>query len=316
MKDRIAAILEYLERHDRYVVTGHVKPDGDSCGAVVALTLFLRAMGKEASIYAPESFPGEYRFLLEGVEPGKCFRDGRILLALDCGDIERIACDGDIDEKMVVNIDHHAGNNGFGAISLVNPDASSVCEIVYDMIRQSGATPEKRIYEALYVGIMTDTGNFTFSNAGASTFAAVSEIVSVIGDPSPLNIAVYSSKPLAKIRLTGLVMNRAEAYCGGKLLISTVTLADMAAYGIGENDFDGIIDRLRDVAGVEVYILLKEKEGGKVRLSLRSKGRVPVNGFAALLESGGGHSFAAGATSSGTLEEVRAETVKYWERIL
>ena len=314
MNKDIAEVLDYLRKNDGYVITGHVRPDGDSCAASVAFLLLLKAMGKKGAIFEPEAFPPEYRFLLDWIDPGGIPADP-VVAALDCGDKERMAYVPPR-ETNIVNIDHHASNDSYGTANLVRSGASSACEVIYDLYRESGVEPEKRFFEALYTGIMTDTGQFSFSNVKPATFRAAGDIIEKTGDLSWIPAAVYSSQEAGKVRLTGAVMERMRLYCGGRLAVSHISMDDMKKYGVDESRFDGIIDRLRDVEGIEVYILMKEKNEGQVRLSLRSKGSVAVDRFADTLESGGGHSFAAGATASGTLDEVEKMIKNYWEKIL
>jgi phosphoesterase RecJ-like protein len=297
------------------LLSAHERPDGDAWSSLAAMSHLLKSFGKDAAVMGDPARAREYAFLLNGLSFDTSVSPD-LFIALDCGARTRIAGGGMSEGCPLVNIDHHADNDRFGDFNIVEPRFSSTAEIVWHLSREWKAENLPRsFYQAVYTGMMTDTGNFTYSNTAPDTLQAASEVLAVLGDPAELHNRIYHSLSPERVVIRGRVMSRLRLHCAGKVAVSHVTLRDMEELGLTPDDLEGAVDGLRSVGSAEIYILLKEKKDA-VRLSIRSKGRVSVNGFASSLDEGGGHAFAAGATFYGTLEEAERAVEDYWEEHL
>ncbi|MBN2726056.1 bifunctional oligoribonuclease/PAP phosphatase NrnA [Candidatus Mcinerneyibacteriota bacterium] len=307
-------LLNVVLEKKRFLLSAHERPDGDAWSSLAAMTLLLKSFGKEAAVIGNAARAREYSFLTEQLSfdtmgPWDAF------IALDCGSKSRIA-GGAAPGAYLINIDHHADNDRYGDLNIVEPRLSSTAELIWRLSGEWKAENLPRdFYLAVYTGIMTDTGNFSYSNTSSETLKAASDILTVLGDPAELHTRIYHTLSPERVLIRGRVMSRLRLHCRGRIVLSHVTREDMEELGLTPDDLEGAVDGLRSVGGSEIYILMKEKEGA-VRLSIRSKGKISVNGFAASLDEGGGHDFAAGATFRGTLEEAEKAIVAYWEERL
>ncbi|MDQ3865863.1 MAG: DHH family phosphoesterase, partial [Actinomycetota bacterium] len=203
-----ATVAAALKAHDRFVVTTHENPDGDALGSLLATSLMLEAMAKDATMYLAGTvpFPHEYRFLpLELVRRGRAPEmDGRLLVAVDCANERRLGADWARlleQARFVVNIDHHHDNTRFGDVNLIRPDASSTGEILRDVMRELGVDLTREIAEALYVAIVTDTGRFQYSNTTARALRLAAELVDAGADVHRVFQGVYENVAFAKLKL-------------------------------------------------------------------------------------------------------------------
>jgi phosphoesterase RecJ-like protein len=204
--------------------------------------------------------------------------------------------------SLVVNIDHHPDNTGYGDVNFVDPSASSVALIIYELLADTGEL-SAAISSLLYIGVMTDTGGFRFGNTDARTLRVAAALVILGANPAGLANAVYGEQPLGRLRLLGLVLSTTETEFDGKVAVSVMTERMKSETGSTGEDIEGIASVGRRVRGVEVALLLRE-EDGRIRASLRSKGAVDVNAVARRL-GGGGHKAAAGVLLDGPIESAR-----------
>jgi len=280
---------------------------------MLALTLGLRALGKDAVMYltgrAP--LPAEYRFLsLTGLthDVPDDLAD-RVLLAVDCANERRIgedtvAVDG---AGLVVNIDHHHDNSRFGSINLIVPEASSTAEIVRDILRELDVALTPEIAEALYVGLVTDTGRFQYTNTTPKALRLAAELVETGADVHGVFQHVYETVQFAKLKLLARALDRATLYEGGRLVVSYLLKDDFAEVGAEEPYSEGIIDQLRSVEGSEMVALIREPprdEGPARRISLRSSHDEVDVSAVAREAGGGGHRQAAGFSSERSIDEL------------
>ncbi len=308
-------VVEALASHDRFLVTTHESPDGDALGSMLGATLALRAAGKDALMYIPGSlpFPVESAFLpLEEVlrEPPSDL-ETRVLLTIDCANERRLGPDDGLLERasLVVNVDHHHDNSRFGAVNLVVADASSSSEIVADLLAALGAPLSPTIAEALYVGLVTDTGRFQYSNTTPKALRLAAELAEAGADVNAVFRHVYETIQFEKLKLLGLALERAERYSEGRLLVSRLVRSDFANVGAEESYADGVIDILRQTEGTEVVALMREplqRQGPAHRVSLRSSTDAIDVSAIARERGGGGHRQAAGFSSDESFAEIGA----------
>jgi len=308
-----AAVVEAIRGNDRFMVVTHENPDGDALGSMLATTLALRAFGKDASMYLTGTapLPAEYGFLdLDGLQRTLPQDLGeRVLLAVDCANERRIgeAVTGVEGAKLVLNVDHHHDNDRFGDVALIDDHASSTAEIVRDILRELDVPLTPAIAQALYVGLVTDTGRFQYSNTTPKALALASELVAAGADVHSVFQHVYETVQFAKLKLLARALERAQLYESGGLVISYLLKEDFGEVGAEEPYSEGIIDHLRSVEGSEMVALIREPprdEGPARRISLRSShDEVDVSAIARA-SGGGGHRQAAGFSSEASIDEI------------
>src|ERR671932_1669535 len=308
----LAAVVEALRSHDRFLVTTHENPDGDALGSLLAARLGLEQLGKDVvmTLYGDAPLPGEYAFMeLDGLQrewPQDA--DTRVLLALDCANETRIA-DPSILERaaLVLDVDHHHDNTRFGDVNLIVPHASSTGEVLRDVFRDLGVELTPEIAEALYIALVTDTGRFQYTNTTPKALRLAAELVEAGPDRHRVFQGVYESVQFAKLKLLARALERAQVYEGGRIVVSFLLRTDFGEVGAAEPYSEGIIDYLRAVEGADMAVLIREppREGGPTRrVSLRaSVDELDVSAIARK-SGGGGHRQAAGFSSDASIEEI------------
>jgi phosphoesterase RecJ-like protein len=311
--DDVQAVANAISEHQLFIVATHENPDGDALGSMLAVTLALRALGKDAIMYLTGTAPtpGEYRFLdLVGLVRDLPADIGeRVLLAVDCANERRIGPDTDpvARAKLVLNVDHHHDNSRFGDVNLIVDSASSTAEIVRDILTALAVPLTAEIAEALYVGLVTDTGRFQYTNTTPKALRLAAELVEAGADVHGVFRHVYETVQFAKLKLLARALERAQLFEGGRLVVSYLLKDDFPAVGAEEPYSEGIIDSLRAVEHSEMVALIREpprNEGPSRRVSLRSShDEVDVSAIAAKA-GGGGHRQAAGFSSELSIADI------------
>jgi phosphoesterase RecJ-like protein len=307
------AIAAALRDNDRFLVVTHENPDGDALGSLLATTLALRKLGKDAEmlLLGDAPLPREYGFMrLDGLlrEPPDDAAQ-RALIAVDCAKAERIGPDTTVLEQapLVLDIDHHHDNTRFGDVNLIVANASSTGEVLRDVIRELGVELDPDIAEALYVALVTDTGRFQYSNTTPKAMRLAAELQEAGADVHAVYQQVYESIEFAKLKLLARALDRAKVLEGGSIVVSYLLRTDFAEVGAAEPYSEGIIDYLRAVEGAELAALIREPPrdtGPTHRVSLRSSvDELDVSAIARLF-GGGGHPQAAGFSSEKSVEEI------------
>jgi phosphoesterase RecJ-like protein len=308
--DRVGAELRARER---FLLTAHEGPDGDALGSLLAMHYLLTQLGKDSVMFlAAKEFPLpiEYRFLpLEEVfhEPPADMAD-RTIVFLDCGNIDRMPVDFlSSGENDVINIDHHHDNTRFGDFNLVDVEASCTAEIVYHLARLLEAEVTPEMAAALYVGLITDTGNFMYDNTTARTHRIAAELIDAGVDVDDTYRRLYEHVPIEKLRLVARALDSVQRHCGERLAISHITSGDYEETGAGEEMTEGIIDHIRSLEGIKVAAVVRDLgSGGRAarKVSLRSSGgEVDVSAIARK-SGGGGHKRAAGFSTDLDLDDL------------
>jgi phosphoesterase RecJ-like protein len=273
----------------------------------------LRALGKDTVMYlaGDAPLPGEYRFLDLGDMQRTLPADAadRVLVAVDCASEHRIGPDVTPLQivKQVVDIDHHHDNTRFGAVNLIVPDASSTAEIIRDVLAALDVPLSPDIAEPLYVGLVTDTGRFQYSNTTPKSLRLAAELVEAGADVHGIFRHVYETVQFAKLKLLARALDRAELFEGGRLVVTYLLKDDFAEVGAEEPYSEGIIDYLRAVEGSEMVALIREPpraDGPARRISLRSShDEIDVSAIARLA-GGGGHRQAAGFSTELSISDI------------
>jgi bifunctional oligoribonuclease and PAP phosphatase NrnA len=297
-------VLDELREADKFVLTTHENPDGDALGSLAAMQRVLTALGKDALAFmAADEFPlpYEYRFIeLEGLitEPPDDL-DERTIVFLDCGNIDRNPAEAlKRDGAHILNIDHHHDNTHFGTVDYVVPEASCTAEIIWDLMKGLGVEATQPIAEALYVGLVTDTGKFMYENTGTRAHVMAADLIAAGIDVHDIYRRLYEGVPQGKLELLARGLTGVRRFDGGLLTVTHLTRDDYASTGADESYSEGVVDHLRSVAGTAVAGLVRDLLSAdatrKRKVSLRATDdRVDVSRIARA-QGGGGHRRAAG----------------------
>jgi bifunctional oligoribonuclease and PAP phosphatase NrnA len=308
----VAAVVDAIRAHDRFVLTTHENPDGDALGSLLAAKLAFDQLGKDSVmvLHGDSPLPQEYAFMplddLQRRWPDDVSE--RVLVALDCANESRIA-DPEVLGRvpLSIDIDHHHDNTRFGQINLIVPDASSTGEVLRDLLRELGLELTPDIAEALYIALVTDTGRFQYTNTTPKALRLAAELVEAGADVHRIFQGVYESVQFAKLKLLARALERAQVYEGGRIVVSYLLRTDFAEVGAAEPYSEGIIDFLRAVEGADMAVLIREpprQDGPARRVSLRaSVDELDVSAIARK-SGGGGHRQAAGFSSESSIEEI------------
>jgi phosphoesterase RecJ-like protein len=302
---QIEALLEAFRASPRFILTSHARPDGDALGSVLALAEILDQLGRQTDVVFADPIPLIYRTLpnIERIhhKPSAAdVADHRIpAILLECDGIARTGLLG-LEDRILINIDHHASGRNFASINWIDEQACAVGVMVYRIALAAKVEITPSMATCLYTSILSDTGAFTYSCTNAATFAVVHDLALRGASPSQIARDIYFSNPASKIRLLGAALSNLQ--CDGKVAWAWVTSQDMERTGADAEDCEGVVNYLISIAGVESAVFLRELPGAnEFRLSIRSKGKLDV---ARVAESfgGGGHRSASGCTVGGPLD--------------
>jgi phosphoesterase RecJ-like protein len=312
-----AAVLEEIRAAEKFIVVTHEHPDGDALGSLIAMQEILTALGKDSAMFIDGDefpLPPEYGFLsLSGlVRTSPEDIDQRTIVFLDCGNVERSAAESfRRPGAHILNLDHHHDNTSFGTVNLVVPEASCTAEIVWDLMPDLGVRPTVSIAEALYVGLITDTGRFMYQNTTARSHLMAAALIDAGVDVHEMYRRVYEGVPYGKLALLARGLANVRRYDGGRLTMTGLSAGDFADSDAEESYSEGVIDYLRAVQGTAVAALVRDRIGDgdgeqRRKVSLRSSDeRVDVSQIARA-KGGGGHRQAAGFTTAMDWEEIVA----------
>jgi len=304
LHSRVASLIR---AGNSFLVVAHIDPDGDCVGSMLALSAFLRNIGKHADIFIPGDIPEKYS-RIQGME--KLIPEDRVepdrydvIFTVDVPTLERA---GNIFKPGhagdVINIDHHPTNARFGTVNLVRDDASSTAVLVYHLLSAYGDDViTEEIADYLYLGIIMDTGCFRFSNTDSESLEVASRLVARGARGSEIAREFYHMRSASAVKLLGLVLNRLKFYGDGRIAVMELTSAMLDECGGRVEDTEGFIDFGTAIEGVELVAFLREIEPGKVRVSLRSLDNHDVSALAEIY-GGGGHTNAAGLMIEDNLE--------------
>lgn len=306
------SIISKIKESNKIAILSHIMPDGDSIGSSLALYNALKKSGADVRFILDDEIPKIYRFL-EGSDrirrPGQ-FEGFDIIIALDCGDAERLGKSSlYLNNNYVINIDHHVSNNGFGNINLIDKDSAATGEIIYDIIKLLEIEMDRPICECLYTAIVTDTGQFQYSNTTFRTHQIVGDLINNGVNVSLMFEKIYQNNSKEKIVLIKTALSALEFFHNDAISCISLTLEQMKETKAMDEDTEGIINLARDIDCVEVAIFIKELEPGKIKVGLRSKKKADVAAVA-LRFGGGGHVHAAGCTVKGTVAEVKGKILE------
>ena len=301
-------IGELLNGAESILIFPHESPDGDAVGSCAALCRAMRDAGKEAWILLDEDVPKYLQFMDTEycTTDQECIASPDLCVCIDCSEETRFRKRADVFNKGKTKIclDHHATSAGFGDYHYIDGSEAASAQIIYKLLKEMGVRIDSRLAESLYVGISTDTGSFQHSNTTAETHAITSELFRAGLELTDIVVSLYHSVSYRRLRLESRVLDRMELSEDGKVAISFITKDLLEEENASSEDVDGMIDLLRNIEGVELAALLKEKDG-EIKVSMRAKSYGRVDNIA-VKYGGGGHAKAAGCTLHMSMEEAAA----------
>lgn len=314
-------IIEKIKGAERILLTSHINPDGDSVGSGIALMLALNKynmiqkelnenyMDKVVRFVLQDSIPANLKFLMgtEMIENRKNVNskyDFDLVICLDAANKSRVGNVEELigEESFVINIDHHTSNTKYGDINCIE-DISSTSEIIYNFINKMGIEIDTAIGEAIYTGLVNDTGNFSHSNVTEHTFQMASDLMGKGVDNSKVVREFYNSKTLSTLRLMGKALEEMTYVPEKKFVHFYLSLNAIKELGAKKDETEGLVELINSYEGSEISLFLREEGDGKIKGSLRSKHDKDVNAIAKSF-GGGGHIKAAGFTSELPEEEI------------
>lgn len=314
-----AEITAALREYDSFIISGHIRPDGDALGSTIALGDSLREIGKQVILVNEEPVPGNLWFLdkdeiIRLSSEIDSVADKTVFIAVDTATYQRLGKNTQhLREQCVlcINIDHHVTNEKYGDLNLVSPGRPATGAILYDLLLEADLPITPAARDAMYVAISTDTGSFQYKGTTAKTMEIAADLIRRGVDVADLNQKMYDELPWSKIVLTRTVLDHLNRTADGKVAYAYLTNEAKEELGTKPEDTEGMIDYLRSIKGVKVAAFIEEisqDPKNRIRASLRSKdARINVSEIACRF-GGGGHPMAAGLRMPGPLDKA-CETI-------
>jgi bifunctional oligoribonuclease and PAP phosphatase NrnA len=309
---------ECVRKNNSFVITAHLNAEGDAFGAELALFNLLKKLGKRAVIINDDPLPDEYAFM-PGIKRIKRFSPALkkinfdCFAVVDCSDISRCGKVSDIytQGKMLLNIDHHISNSYFGKVNWVEPAASSASEMIYLLFKEMRVPLDKETAKLLYVGILTDTGSFHYSNTNAGTHRVAADLLEYGLAASRIYKDAYSNLPFPQMKILGNLLTKIKCDASGRI-IWLVLNNGREVLGAGSFDLsEYLLTLMRSIKGAEVVVLFRDgyRRKGEVRVNFRSEGKADVNKVSGFF-GGGGHKAASGCTIKGSLQDAERAVLR------
>jgi phosphoesterase RecJ-like protein len=309
------AVVARLRAAGRILITSHANPDGDAVASELGMARILAGLGKQVAIWNLDPVPSLYAVLpgAETITVGEAPPPGfpsafDLVLVLECPTLERSGLAGALADLPLVNVDHHLGNEAYGAASWVDPEQPAVGVMVAELAAALGAPVDEAAANCLLVALVSDTGGFRFANATPAAFEAAARLLRLGADVETVSGWLYERQPEAAVRLLGELLATLRRHHRGRVASVHLTLDMFARSGAAVGDSEGLIDTPRAIEGVSAIVLFRELGEGRWKISLRSRGAVDVQQIARR-HGGGGHLNAAGCRFAGTLAEAEREFV-------
>ncbi len=299
------AAATFLQKHNNYYILCHANPDGDAIGSGYGLCRVLRQMGKNANVFCSDPIPEKFNFITSWYTQEKFSPQN--ILSVDLADTVLLGKELSVYAEYVeLAIDHHVSNKGYAKRTLINPEASSACEVIYELCSSQGLKLDDMSAMCLYTGILTDTGCFKFSSAKKRTHMVVAELMDYDIPCAEIAHQLFNIKTKTRIIAEQYAYNHLDIRLKEKCSMLFITLDIIDELKLTPEDLDGLTDIAMQLKGVEIGVVAKEKEKGKFKISLRSTANsdVDVSEICAKF-GGGGHKRAAGCTVDGTIDQVK-----------
>ncbi|MGJ8695634.1 MAG: DHH family phosphoesterase [Verrucomicrobiaceae bacterium] len=308
----IGAIGQVLRDHETFVVVSHVRPDGDAIGSILAMGHALEGIGKQVRYLNEDGCPESLVFL-PGSEKVEVSAEAgevkaEVAICLDTAAKARVGeCSLKVVEAagMVINIDHHISNPGYGDLNLVDDTSPSTGQIVYNVIKGLGLPLSEISRDSIYVATSTDTGSFQYPGTTQATYEMAADLVSRGLNVGEINQLTYDNQPYRRVELMRALLNTLERSEDGRVAWWHLKEETKEELGLVDDDTEGMIDIIRSIQGVVIAVFFEELGEGKIRVSMRSKDkRINCSELCGIF-GGGGHALAAGIRMAGPLEVAR-----------
>ncbi|GAB6149926.1 DHH family phosphoesterase [Clostridium novyi] len=316
----IDSIINRIKGSHKIGITCHISPDGDSIGSSLALVQGLLKLNKNAYIISKEDLPDTFKYLpysyMINESEGEVLIGTDTVIVLDCGNVERINFNDDIQERdyTLINVDHHLSNDKYGDLNYVDPKAAAVAEIVYEILKLLDVQLDEGISKCLYTSLITDTGSFRHSNTTKLTHEIAGELINQGIDFSEIHRTIFENMKFSNLKLHGKVIEDMYLKLNNKVCIMNLTKNMLQDFNIDKGDTSDVINIGTRIGSVEVAILFKEADDG-TKVSMRSKNIVDVRRIAEIF-NGGGHIRAAGFFSDKDVHEIESILLKEIEKEL
>lgn len=326
-EEYVSRSYKLIKAAERIVILTHLSPDGDAIGSSLGLYHFLKEIGKESVVVVPNRFPGFLNWMSgssnivvleeKNKEVQSLITESDLLICVDFNDLKRI--DGakpfvEQSHAKKILIDHHLSPEAFADVTISHPEISSSSELVFRLICRMGffQNISKACAEAIYVGMMTDTGNFSYASQNPEIYHIISELLSKGIDKDNIYRLVYNTYSENRMRLMGYcLVEKMKLYKEQRTAVISLSLEELARFGYQVGDAEGFVNIPLSIEGIDVSVFVRE-DVKKVKMSFRSQGTFPVNQMAATYFNGGGHLNAAGGESYLSL----AETLEKLEQVI
>jgi bifunctional oligoribonuclease and PAP phosphatase NrnA len=307
----VARIVDAIHERQRFVLSSHSRPDGDSIGSQLAMAYALRDLGKNVELVnldaAPPQlmgFPGVPDIRIAPTVNGSF--DASIIM--ECSDLARTGVTG-LDCAFVINIDHHPGNTAYGQINWFDASAAACAEMVFELIRALGVRLSVEIATHIYLAILTDTGSFHYSSISPRTFDICRQLLEAGVDPVRVSRQVYDSNSMGRLKLLASVLGGMAFDASNRIAVLYLDHAMARAAGGTYDDTEGLINQPLTVKEVQAVVFFKQVDGDTFRVSMRSKGDVDI-GAVAKEFGGGGHKNAAGCSVTGPIDALKSTFIE------
>jgi phosphoesterase RecJ-like protein len=302
-----AELADAIRQRQRFVITSHVRPDGDAIGSSLAMAFALRALGKDVRVVSRDQPPPPMQVFpgVSDIEVTDRVEDpGDAVIVMESGDLTRTGVQG-LDRGFVINIDHHLGNTMYGALNWFDLSAAACGEMVFDLVQELGIPLTKEIATHVYIAILTDTGSFHYSSISPRTFDICRQCMEAGVDPPAVARSIFDSNNLGRLKLFGAVLSQMELDPTGRLATVYVDYKLAAECGGTYEDTEGLINLPLTVKEIQAVVFFKENGPDDWRVSMRSKGDVDINAVAKQF-GGGGHKNASGCSATGPIAQLKA----------
>ncbi|MGI6577552.1 MAG: DHH family phosphoesterase [Eubacteriales bacterium] len=297
---------KFLIERDKYLIITHANPDGDTCGSAAALCVALRRMGKTAYILPNSTTTPRYlpfiQPYLTGPDMEEYINDPGTVVAVDVADTTLFSKEAEpFSSNVDLCIDHHPSNRHYAKYLLLDADSAAAGELMLDLICDIGIELDKELALPLYLAISTDTGCFRFSNTTSRTFRAAAQLLDTGIDFMDINTSFFDTKSMSRLLVEQKIIENIQYYNSGSIAIAFITEKLMSDIGAKEEDVENLSSFLRSIEGVEIGVLIRERENNTWKISVRTGPGASASKICMAL-GGGGHERAAGCTFVGTLE--------------
>lgn len=307
MNTSLHEISKTLKENNNFYILTHKSPDGDTLGSAFALCFALQKLKKNAKVLCSDEIPKKYDFLFENIKEQNF--EPNYIISVDVSDTallgEKLSCYAD---KIDLCIDHHLSNNHFSKIEYVESTPAATAEIIYEIIKNLEVGVNADIANCIYTGISTDTGCFRHANTTARSYRIAADMIDCGANAFQINKIMFDTKSMAKLNLEKTAIESMEFFCQNKCAVISIAHDKIINIGILDSDFDGISSIPRQIEGILVGVLIKEKEPGIFKISVRTDESVDASKICEKF-NGGGHKCAAGCTILGNFAEVKKQIV-------